>query len=60
MNNARSLVHDADNTNSMLAIQDLVHKARHASEEVQKGIIARALPITTGTLSCRVDMDKFS
>ncbi|KAH7109135.1 ATP-dependent DNA helicase [Dactylonectria macrodidyma] len=40
---ARNLVHDADNTTSMLAIQDLVDMARHASEEVQKGIIRAGL-----------------
>ena len=41
--NRRDLVHDADNTTSMLAIQGLVEKARHASEEVQKGIIRAGL-----------------
>ncbi|KAH7112789.1 ATP-dependent DNA helicase [Dactylonectria estremocensis] len=40
---ARNLVHDAENTTSMLAIQDLVGMARHASEEVQKGIIRAGL-----------------
>jgi len=33
------LVHDAENTTSMLAIQTLVEKARHMTEEVQNGII---------------------
>jgi superfamily II DNA helicase RecQ len=37
------LVHDAENTLNMLAIQDLVEKARHAPEEVQKGIIRAGL-----------------
>ncbi|KAH6691783.1 ATP-dependent DNA helicase [Leptodontidium sp. MPI-SDFR-AT-0119] len=38
-NDTRDLVHDAENTTSMLAIQGLVEKARYASGEVQKGII---------------------
>lgn len=42
-NDRRDLVHDADNTTSMLAIQGLVEKARHASEEVQKEIIRAGL-----------------
>lgn len=42
-NDARNLVQDADNTTSMLGIQDLVDRARHASEEVQKGIIRAGL-----------------
>jgi superfamily II DNA helicase RecQ len=42
-NDTRDLVHDADNTTSMLAIQGLVEKARHASGEVQKGIIRAGL-----------------
>ncbi|KAH6666996.1 ATP-dependent DNA helicase [Halenospora varia] len=37
------LVHDAENTTNMLAIQGLVEKARHAPEEVQKGIIRAGL-----------------
>ena len=40
---SRDLIHDAHNTGSMVAIQDLVEKARHASEEVQKGIIRAGL-----------------
>jgi superfamily II DNA helicase RecQ len=43
MNDMRDLVHDADNTTSILAIQSLVEKARHASGEVQKGIIRAGL-----------------
>jgi hypothetical protein len=39
----RDLVHDANNTTSMLAIQGLVEKAKQASEEVQKGIIRAGL-----------------
>jgi hypothetical protein len=42
-NDTRNLVHDADNTTSMLVIQDLVEKARHAAEEVQRGIIRAGL-----------------
>ena len=42
-NNRSDLVHDADNTTSMLAIQGLVEKARHVSGEVQKGIIRAGL-----------------
>jgi hypothetical protein len=42
-NDRRDLVHDAENTTSMLAIQSLVQKARYASEEVQKGIIRAGL-----------------
>ena len=41
-NDRRDLVH-AENTTSMLAIQSLVEKARHASEEVQKSIIRAGL-----------------
>jgi Helicase conserved C-terminal domain len=37
------LVHDAENTTNMLAIQGLVERARHASSEVQKGIIQAGL-----------------
>jgi hypothetical protein len=37
------LVRDAENTTNMLAIQGLVEKARHAPEEVQKGIIRAGL-----------------
>jgi helicase-like protein/RAD3-like DEAD/DEAH box helicase len=37
------LVHDAENTTNMLAIQGLVERARHASREVQKGIIQAGL-----------------
>ena len=37
------LVHNADNTTSMLAIQDLVKKAKHVPEEVQKSIIRAGL-----------------
>src|SRR5258706_5541910 len=37
------LVHDAENTTSMLAIQGLVEKERHEDEEVQKGIIRAGL-----------------
>jgi hypothetical protein len=33
-NDRRDLVYDAENTMSMLAIQSLVEKARHVSEEV--------------------------
>jgi hypothetical protein len=40
---SRDLVHDAHNTGSMVAIQDLVEKARYASEGVQKGIIRAGL-----------------
>ncbi|KAH7119347.1 ATP-dependent DNA helicase [Dactylonectria macrodidyma] len=42
-NSTGCLIHDANNTTSMLAIQDLVVKARHAPEEVQKGIICAGL-----------------
>jgi hypothetical protein len=37
------LVRDAENTTSMLAIQGLVEKTRHASKEEQKGIIQAGL-----------------
>ncbi|PVH69827.1 hypothetical protein DL98DRAFT_541306 [Cadophora sp. DSE1049] len=37
------LVHDAENTTNMLSIQGLVERARHASREVQKGIIQAGL-----------------
>ncbi|KAF1808517.1 ATP-dependent DNA helicase [Eremomyces bilateralis CBS 781.70] len=37
------LIQDANNTTSMLAIQDLVEKARHSPEEIQKGIIHAGL-----------------
>ncbi|EFY94592.1 DEAD/DEAH box helicase [Metarhizium robertsii] len=43
IDSSRDFVHDAYNTGSMVAIQDLVEKARHASEEVQKGIIRAGL-----------------
>jgi superfamily II DNA helicase RecQ len=35
----KALVNDADKTTSMLAIQDLVEKARHTPEEMQKSIV---------------------
>ncbi|MCJ1360356.1 MAG: hypothetical protein MMC33_010361 [Icmadophila ericetorum] len=37
------LVHNAENTTNMLAIQGLVEKARHAPEELQKNIIRAGL-----------------
>ncbi|KJZ68413.1 hypothetical protein HIM_12190 [Hirsutella minnesotensis 3608] len=40
---ARDLVHDANGTTSMMAIQPLVERARDAPEEVQKGIIRAGL-----------------
>ncbi|KAH6985215.1 P-loop containing nucleoside triphosphate hydrolase protein [Ilyonectria destructans] len=39
----KDFVHDAHNTESMLAIQDLVERAKHEPEEVQKGIIRAGL-----------------
>jgi superfamily II DNA helicase RecQ len=43
IDSSRDLVRDAHNTGGMVAIQHLVEKARHASEEVQKGIIRAGL-----------------
>src|SRR5205814_3048427 len=43
INDAGDLIHDDKNTSCMQSIQVLIEKARHAPEDVQKGIIRAGL-----------------